>query len=230
MFSLFSKKSLKGSSQSEMSPWDAVALERLVSGLGRSDLRILEIGSWFGGGSTSILQKYAQRLVCVDHWQGNENDTHRELAATTDPYAIFRGNIKRFSEKVIAVHSNSKDALELFGDETFDVVFIDGDHRYEQTCIDIASSKRLLTAGGILCGHDCEGRPTAENERFLLDNAHRDHCESIFENFREMHPGVILAVAELVDKAVLFGEQRFDINLNGRAVNGCSSIWYKKYR
>lgn len=214
--------------QSEMSPFDEWALRLMLDTFGRRDLRILEIGSWFGAGSTQVFAGYARQVVCVDHWRGNENEVHRALAGQVDPFALFRRNTEPFRDKVVAIHADSSAIPGLFAPATFDLVFIDGDHRYEQTRADIANALPLVRAGGILCGHDCEGRPTPANADALRASLALDHTASTFTNFREMHPGVIVAVDELLDDVQLFGEQRVELEVDGRTLKGCSSIWYKR--
>ena len=60
---LFSKKkNLAVYNENRMSPFDAFALEELVSSFGRNDLTCLEIGSWFGAGSTQIIGKFSKDM------------------------------------------------------------------------------------------------------------------------------------------------------------------------
>jgi len=228
MLNFLKKDPLKNHVQSEMSPYDEHALKILLNKFERTNLRILEIGSWFGKGSTTVFSNYADKIVCVDHWQGNENETHRLLAKETVPFQIFKKNTTSFSGKIIAVHTHSSNINDLFARESFDLVFIDGDHRHQQTRNDILNTVHLVKKGGILCGHDCEGRPSDSNMDLLKDRLENDHCESIFMNFKEMHPGVILAVDECVEGASLFAEMRFHLTINGKEQSGCSSIWYKQ--
>ena len=47
-------------------------------------------------------------------------------------------------------------AANLIRDNTFDLVFLDADHRYHPFCNDIRIWLRKITTGGILCGHDCD--------------------------------------------------------------------------
>lgn len=229
MFSLFrSKNPLKNHVQSEMSPYDAHALHKLLGSFGRTDLRILEIGSWFGAGSTQIFSNYAELIVCVDHWKGNENETHRRLASELNPFQIFKENTFAFADRLIAIHADSKKIGSLLREQTFDLIFIDGDHRYAQTKLDIMNTLPLVKKGGILCGHDCEGRPTESNRATLGSLLASDHTKSIFINFKEMHPGVILAVDECLDNVSLFAEEQFQIGIDGKDARGYSSIWYKQ--
>ena len=48
----------------------------------------------------------------------------------------------------------SVEAADYFLDESLDLVYIDGDHRYEAVKTDIATWYPKIKDGGILCGHD----------------------------------------------------------------------------
>jgi predicted O-methyltransferase YrrM len=214
-------------SQSRMSPFDELALHKLLSMFGSRELTILEIGSWLGAGSTQVFSQYARKIVCIDHWQGNENQEHKDIVAQLDPFQIFQENTRRFKEKVIPIRCDSSEIGELVANEVFDFIFIDGDHRYQQTLTDIRNSLPKLKRKGIISGHDCEGRLTEENKEVIHSNLENDHIQSCFKNFVHMHPGVIKAVSETIENVVLFGEDENQLTLETGAV-GYSSIWYKK--
>jgi hypothetical protein len=84
---------------------------------------------------------------------------------------------------------------------TFDVIYLDGDHRYSHVIRELRWANRLLAEDGIICGDDLElqlrdtdalaCRATAEFD-FVVD------CRS----GRLYHPGVTLAVDEFFGGAV----------------------------
>jgi len=210
--------------ESEMSPFDLVALEELLESFGRRDLVCLEIGSWFGAGSTQLIAKYAKTLVCVDHWKGNDTDHHIEVVSEINVFERFRQNVRPFGDVIVPMMGNSETVCSLLADGTFDFAFIDGDHRYAPMVAELRTTKRLVREGGMLCGHDCEGRVDADNIAFMEANEEVDHVDSIYTNFRHCHPGVIRAVHEEVGRANLYAEA--PLVVDGR--KGCSSIWWKK--
>lgn len=211
--------------QSRMSPFDAAALRQLLNG--RENLRILEIGSWMGAGSTQIFAEYAELLVCVDHWKGNENVEHKKLLKECDPFFIFQENTKTFTEKIVAIKSNSMFIGELISNNSFDFVFIDGDHRYSQTILDIRNCLPKLKDGGIICGHDCEFRLGTIARIFTSEEMSCDHIDSPSPRFRHCHPGVVHAVDEVFGQDVnLFADTVNELQLeDGRT--GYSTIWWK---
>ncbi len=219
--------------QSRISPFDAEALRRLMGKFSsrRKGFSVLEIGSWLGAGSTQIFAEYADRIVCVDHWEGSDTEEHRQIISQVDPYSIFQSNIASFEDKVTAVLCDSSRLDEQFEDGTFDFIFIDGDHRYAQTKSDIEVCLPILRQDGIICGHSCEGHLNPVNEPYLKGLLEVNHIDSIFRNFRHCHPGVIVAVHETLDDFVLFAddEKYMEIRTDDGIIYGNSSIWFKSF-
>ena len=92
---LFSKKkNLAVYNENRMSPFDAFALEKLVSSFGKHDRTCLEIGSWFGAGSTQIIGKFSKELVCVDHWQGDQTLIQAASQLMLDVYDISQDDLR----------------------------------------------------------------------------------------------------------------------------------------
>ena len=218
---LAEKKLCKKYNTNRMSPFDAVALRSILDTFGRKNLRCLEIGSWFGTGSTQIIGEYSDHLVCVDHWQGNDNAAHREITKTFDVYQNFFANTAHFGDVIVPIRGDSSIVCPLLAPESFDFIFIDGDHKYIPTVVDIKNCRKLLKRGGILAGHDCEGRVTEMNKDVIHANSEKDHIPSVFSNFVDCHPGVIRAVDEEIDNAILFAERELFIE----GARGSSTIW-----
>lgn len=122
---------------------------------------IVEIGCWVGR-STSALAKTSGFVLCIDDWAG----TGHGFLPTDIPEGFknfpngglydFAKNMKPLMGKVIPLRMRSQEAAKLFPLACFDMVFIDGDHRYESVYEDIRSWHGLLKIGGLLCGHNYE--------------------------------------------------------------------------
>lgn len=215
-------------SQSRMSPFDESALESLL--LGNDHLRVLEIGSWLGAGSTKILARHASELICIDHWRGNENQEHKDILNNCDPHLIFKENTSQFGEKIQSIKIDSENISKLNFKDPFDFIFIDGDHRYTKTIKDIHNCLPLLKKGGIISGHDCEARYSQLIKGFTEAELEADHTNSPDFKFKHYHPGVIVAVGEIFgDNVELFSDSHNVINLSDGSV-GYSTIWYKRTR
>jgi hypothetical protein len=118
---------------------------------------IVEIGCWIGR-STSVLAKTSGFVLCIDDWQGTDHGF-----MPTDIHNLPDGGLPAFAEnmkdklgKVIPFRLPSQQAATLFPLPCFDMVFIDGDHRYRSVWYDIIRWTRLLKKGGLLCGHNYE--------------------------------------------------------------------------
>ena len=212
------------------SAFDRGALRSLVRRIQGRRKRIAEIGSWTGNGSTKTIVEEIRGgsgvLYCVDHWRGNPGvKRHQDLVSEFDMYATFRFNVSNFggSQCVRPLVMTSRDAAEIVKDGFFDLVFIDGDHSYEATLSDIELWLPKVARGGILCGHDCEGRPDGTLERSRLWRYRSIDTIEGNGDFARIHPGVILAVDEKFGSAAhLWAEESITLE-NGRV--GRSTIW-----
>lgn len=171
-----------------------IVLRALAENVAHSNCLFLEVGSWCGD-STAVLGKVAQKagghVVCVDWWLGNPGTELEDLANQTDVFSIFWNHICRegLQDTVIPIRSRSDLAANLLKASTFDLIFIDGDHRFETAQADIKNFKSLVRVNGILCGHDCEGRIEDYDRAFLESGKNCDVFESV-------HCGVVLAVGQ----------------------------------
>ena len=167
-------------------------LRALAMSASRVGCKFLEVGSWCGD-SAVILGKVAQQnggnLFCVDWWKGNIGTELAEIASKEDIFSFFWKRIcsEGLEDVVISIRGRSDLAGEMLRPQTFDFVFIDGDHRYEEVLNDIHQYASLVRKGGILCGHDCEGRLTDYDGMFLESGKNADCYETV-------HCGVVLAV------------------------------------
>ena len=211
------------------SPFDMAALRQLVSRL-TPGFTILEIGSWLGQGSTRVLIEEARKkegtVYCVDTWKGNPNvEKHQQIVRDYDVLGTFLKNVEaaRGSQLVMPLIMSSGDAARVMRDSAFDLVFIDADHSYAATLSDIKAWRPKIKPGGILCGHDCEGRLMDFGKERLESGLDRDTIPGN-ERFREVHAGVILACYEAFgDKHQLWAET--PIIADDGSV-GRSSIWF----
>jgi len=174
---------------------EKVVLETLALSAARPTCKFLEIGSWCGD-STIILGKAAQQygghLFCVDWWKGNIGTELVEIASKEDVFSFFwkRMCSEGFEDIVIPIRGRSEIAAEILKEQAFDLIFIDGDHRYENVSADIQVCLPLVRDSGILCGHDCEGRISDYDVNFLDCGKDVDYCETV-------HCGVVLAVGSI---------------------------------
>jgi len=172
-----------------------VVLRTLAKSAAKPGCLFIEIGSWYGG-STIILGKIAKknkgRLIAIDWWKGSEGT---ELSARAETENIFFRFWERICNEglehtVIPVRADSSMVPEFLKEEQADLIFIDGDHRYDVAKRDIQLFLPIVRKkGGIFCGHDCEGKIRDYNLGFLDAHKNMDCHETV-------HCGVVLAVGE----------------------------------
>lgn len=103
-------------------------------------------------------------MFCVDIWYKNKNPNllffNTEIAVPRINFDVFRYNVDvlGFNDAIIPVVGRSDVALGVFAPNSFDMIFIDGDHRYDAVVNDIKKSAFLLKDGGFLCGDDLNMR------------------------------------------------------------------------
>jgi predicted O-methyltransferase YrrM len=204
------------------SPADRLALATLVQRAARPRCCMAEIGSWLGNGSTQVflseLTRCSGSLLCVDSWQGNFGvQRHADLLDRYDVLGTFLMNTA--GQDVQTLIADSQSAAEIVGDATFDLVFIDADHRYEAVLRDIAAWMPKVRVGGILCGHDCEARPTPEIRTALRAAPDADAVSMTGWRFAAAHAGCIVAVDEAFRGAAQLFTERDDETRG-------STIWF----
>jgi predicted O-methyltransferase YrrM len=121
-------------------------------------LIMAEVGS-FTGASALALVNYAERLYCIDTWQGggNHEDTvDRIYQKQPERFVLnaFEYNTRHVSDKIVVCKESSLSAAVNMGDLDFDLVFLDADHRYEAVKADIQAWLPLVRPGGIMATHD----------------------------------------------------------------------------
>ncbi|MBP7652143.1 class I SAM-dependent methyltransferase [Candidatus Dependentiae bacterium] len=213
----YQKENLSGVPRSEISFEETEALSKLSNSISKKNMTIIEVGSWSGLGSTIVLGNVAKKndgkLICIDTWKGNVGVEHHEkITETIDIFDFFLNTLKehKLTDYIIPIRSNSLFFSNLLADGIADMVFIDGDHRYEPCKIDILNLKSKVKKGGILCGHDMEKKWSDLN--YLVKG---QNLEKILENdtFSNIHCGVSKAVYDI------FGE-----NVE---IMKDTTIWYK---
>jgi len=180
-------------------PEQQVVLRTLAESVARQECKFLEIGSWAGDTACvlgHVARKNNGRLFCVDWWKGSQNTDLEQIAGEHDMFDIFwrRMGDEGLDSTVVPIRTNSDIAAEILHPGQFDLIFIDGDHRYNQIVRDIRNYAPLVRPnGGIFCGHDCEGRLIDFDREFLESGKNTDAVNQI-------HCGVVLAVHEAFEE------------------------------
>lgn len=117
--------------------------------------KIVEYGSLHGRSTRAMADNNVGTIWAVDPWAGDYQDEGGGVVSnfSTYVYPYFYMNLKDHIDKghVIPVREFS---YRFSLTDCVDMVFIDGDHRYETVVKDIKKASELLCKGGLLCGHD----------------------------------------------------------------------------
>jgi predicted O-methyltransferase YrrM len=132
---------------------------------------IVEFGSYHGRSTRALADNMRSngRLWAVDPWNGDYPGENGEVMDNVNTYCFpqFRKNLEDhiLCGRVVPHRGFSYSFRLPF---QVDMVFIDGDHRYEVVHKDISKAIELTKPGGIICGHDYGffGVKQAVDERF----------------------------------------------------------------
>lgn len=117
--------------------------------------RIVEFGSLHGRSTRALADNNKGTIYAVDPWCGAyKTDDGRVVEnIDTNVYPYFYHNLKDHIDKghVVPVRGFS---YNLSLPDCVDMVFIDGDHRYETVVKDIKKAIELTKPGGLISGHD----------------------------------------------------------------------------
>jgi len=129
---------------------------------GLENKKALEVGCYRGISSETFLLHKPAEMHFVDCWGLNEDYTQankfikkdktdwvtikKEFETRIEPYT--------YQTKIRIIHDLSVNAARNTPDESFDFIYIDGDHDYDPVLTDIKSWYPKLKPGGWFCGHD----------------------------------------------------------------------------
>ena len=113
--------------------------------------KYLEIGSYEGQSLLymfeNVLKNGNSRAVVIDPF--GEFD-----GCTNNSVDIFKSNLKDYLNRTIIIQDYSQNVLPILAPNTFDVIYIDGDHTSEAALRDATLSFPLLKSGGIMVFDD----------------------------------------------------------------------------
>ncbi|OFX42841.1 MAG: hypothetical protein A2046_03720 [Bacteroidetes bacterium GWA2_30_7] len=122
--------------------------EKLLELLPKNGI-VAEIGVWKGDFSEVIIEKTSPRkLHLIDAWSSNRyNDEIRQSVEIKFKTQIKKGQIE-------INYGLSIDVVDTFNDNYFDWIYIDTDHSYKTTKIELEKFSKKVKPSGIIAGHD----------------------------------------------------------------------------
>lgn len=149
---------------------------------------VVEVGCWTGGVSHLIMTLTDAKLTVIDTFQGEGSYLETFISTSNfNPLKAFTDNLEIYLPR-IKILSGS---VEFFKDdlETYDFIFIDGDHRYSRIKKDIDILFDKLSPGGIMAGHDFDGNNWNEKhlEEDYVHGLHHGVSKAVSEKFRDFN-------------------------------------------
>lgn len=171
-------------------------------------VKIADVGCWTGKSTVSLaLPGKEVSVTAIDWFKGSDGTELAMAASDVTVKDVLLSNLRYFDvlkQVNIIEDTSAKSALQ-FADHTFDIVFIDADHRYLEVEKDLLAWFSKVKPGGILCGHDCEFILKSKNDwNFFNDVTDNPWNDSDYLRF---HPGVVRAVSKHFPKALIMGQQ-----------------------
>lgn len=119
--------------------------------------RYLEIGAFYGANVISVAQSYASHndssLTVIDPWI--DYDEYPEYKGQQSGiYDAFLKNTQHIKDKLTIHRGFSNEVLPSLEDNSFDIIYVDGNHEPEFVLEDAVLSFRKLKVGGYLIFDD----------------------------------------------------------------------------
>lgn len=132
----------------------------MMRGILHPEADLCEVGVFLGEFSSTLLRFRPKRLTLIDMWEGQmisgDADGNNHKGANMEN--VWE-DIQRVAKEIPAVdlrRGKSQDILLTLEDESYDMIYIDGDHSYEGVKRDLELAWPKVRKGGFLCGHDYE--------------------------------------------------------------------------
>jgi hypothetical protein len=150
--------------------------DRLLQGRRNDPVRILEVGSWEGRSAIFFAEYFPNGTVtCIDSFAGGPIEHYGAMfAEIPNAERRFDENTKAYGNRITKIKSNSISGLDRVRSEgcTFDLIFIDGDHRRDNVLAESLLCWPMLRNDGVLIWDDYKagrGMPMAERVRQATD-------------------------------------------------------------
>lgn len=121
-------------------------------------MKMLEIGSYMGESTMMFASSNLfSEIHCIDPYQGYENYNHWHGYEWDFVENEFKQNTRYFNN-ITLYKDFSYNIIDTFDDKTFNFIYIDANHNYDDVKKDIELCLPKLTEDGIISGHDYHQR------------------------------------------------------------------------
>ncbi len=156
------------------------SLKYTLEKLGKID-RAVEIGQRVGNNAKEMLKYDIKELYLVDPYLPYEDNGQ----VTQEHQNIYRRRmftqIAPFGERVRILNITSEQAASILPDKTFDYIYIDGDHHYENVMNDLKWWSAKVGERGYLAGHDFK-KEFPEVMKAVIDYANENNMKIVLNS------------------------------------------------
>lgn len=114
--------------------------------------RVAEIGC-FAGVSTEVFALTCSQVIAIDPWASNGEYAEVKTEDLETAENMFRERMASY-KNVQIFKMKSREAAREMKDQSFDVIYIDAGHSFDEANADIDVWKHKVKIGGIISGHD----------------------------------------------------------------------------
>lgn len=167
---------------------DQKALRQLVQG----KKLIVEVGTFVGGTAETMLGTMDEdaHLVTMDPYQEMPYVNFIEFVRS-EVIMSATSRLAKYGDRVSHIIGDSRRVAPLFRDDSIDMVFIDGDHRYEAVSADIHAWAPKVRPSGVIAGHDFNAQAAFLAPAYIESMSHLDR-----DRETGVHCGVVKAVLQ----------------------------------
>jgi predicted O-methyltransferase YrrM len=140
-------------------PYDWVSTRGLAPYVKRLGDKVvgIEIGTCRAESTAYLLEKCPNidKIYTVDPYKAYDDWNGEITQETVDKFMkVAKANLKPYGKRFEMVREQSVNAADKFDNDSFDFIFVDGDHSYDATLADCIRYYPKLKKGGLFCGHD----------------------------------------------------------------------------
>lgn len=129
-----------------------------IDEMNQRPIQYLEIGVLHGANVLSVNELYAKHkdsvMTCIDPWEEYDDYTEFKDANQNDHYTTFQINTEHIAHKLKVIRGYSHQIVPSLPDDSFDLIYIDGNHQPEYVCEDAVLCFRKLKSGGFMIFDD----------------------------------------------------------------------------
>lgn len=162
---------------------------------------IVELGVEQGLYSEVLCRANPQATVhLIDAWRAYRGYRDHVSQEKLDGFLeITKKRLEKYSNHNI-IQAFSMDIVKKYPDNTFDAVYLDGNHRFQYFANDLAEWSRKVRPGGLVCGHDYKIHKNS-------DQFHVVHVLNAWVSAFYIRPWFVLGRKEMVPGEVRDGSR-----------------------